>query len=531
MGCAAIEFGVMVTRSRCVVAWTGARASTGAASSCAGRILAFAAMTFVSGCAVGPDFLRPPAPDVTGYTQGGGPRQTASAETHGGAAQRFKRSRDIPGDWWAMFRSRPLKNLVERALKNNQDLVAAQAALRVARAKTAAGRGAFFPHVDGSFSATRQKDAADNNGIIPDPLIYNTYTGQVSVSYTPDVFGGVRRSVENLEAQEENQYFQLEATYLTLTSNIVVAAVQEASLRGQISATRNIIKIATDLRDLFRKQKDLGQIPEADVVAQEAALAQIEQTLPPLERQLQQQRHLLAALSGGFPSERLPETFTLAALSLPQKLPLSVPSKLVEQRPDIRAAEANLHAASAQIGVTIAARLPNITITANSGSTAFNTAAIPLFTPPTNFWSLGADLLQPIFHGGTLFQQEVAAKAAYDQAAAQYRSTVITAFQNVADVLSALQTDAVALQKAVIAERAAARSLEITRQRRDLGDVTYLALLSAQQTYLQAVINLVQAKANRYADTAALYQALGGGWWNRSDAEPPRKLDVADFFR
>jgi NodT family efflux transporter outer membrane factor (OMF) lipoprotein len=483
------------------------------------RAVVIATVQLLAGCAVGPDFLRPSAPDVSGYERGRSPATTASANVAGGDAQRLVSGRDIPGEWWRLFRSQPLKTLIADALSHNYDLQAAQAALRVARENSAAGVGAFFPSVDAGFSSTRQKVPADFFGEPADPSIFNVHTGQVSVSYTPDVFGLTRRTVESLDAQAEAQRFQLEATYLTLTSNIVVAAVQEASLRGQIAATQKIIKIVRDVLDLLKRQRELGQIAEADVATQEAALAQVEQTLPPLQRQLGQQRHLLTALSGRLPSEEPAEKFELAALHLPRDLPLSLPSKLVQQRPDIRAAEANLQSASAQIGVAIANRLPNITLTANDGSLAFRLAE--LFSPGTGFWALAGSIAQPIFRGGALMHKELAARAAYDQAAAQYRSTVITAFQNVADTLTALRTDADALQKAVVAERATARSLTIARQRLELGDINYLLLLNAQQAYQQALISLVQAQANRYADTAALFQALGGGWWNREDVAPP----------
>jgi len=248
-----------------------------------------------------------------------------------------------------------------------------------------------------------------------------------------------------------------------------------------------------------------------------------------LQKQLAQQHDLLAALSGGFPSDRLTQRFELDALHLPRDLPVSLPSQLVAQRPDIRAAAANLQAASAQIGVAIANRLPNITLTATTGSTAL--AVDQLFTSGSGFWSAAGAVTQPILHGGTLLHRELAAKATFDQAAAQYRGIVITAFQNVADALRAIQSDAVALQRAVAFERAAARSLDIARQRLTLGDINYIGLLTAQQTYQQALINLAQAKASRYADTVALFQALGGGWWNRSDVEPERPLTVVDFLQ
>jgi NodT family efflux transporter outer membrane factor (OMF) lipoprotein len=363
----------------------------------------------------------------------------------------------------------------------------------------------------------------DENGnlVLGTPTTFNLFTAQVAVSYTPDVFGGIRRNVESLQAQSDNQRFQLEATYLTLTSNIVVAVVQEASLRGQIEATQSLIKIATDVLKLLRTQFNAGQISESDVVAQEAALAQIEQTLPPLQRQLEQQRHLISALSGGLPNQEPPEKFKLAGLRLPRDLPVSVPSQLVEQRPDVRAAEENLHSASALIGVAVANRLPNVTLTGNLGSQALTVGQ--LFSPGTGAWSLAGSVLQPIFDGGTLYQREVAARATFEQTTSQYHSTVVTAFQNVADSLSALRNDAVALQKAVAAEDASNRSLTIARKRLELGDINYILVLNAQQTYFQALLSRVQAQASRFADTAALFQALGGGWWNREDREPPRQ--------
>lgn len=489
-----------------------------------------AAALLLAGCAVGPDFAVPPPPDAAGYTPEPLDRATASAATSAGAAQRFDRGRDLPGEWWALFHSRQLIALVEKALAANPDLQAAQAALRVAKENVYAQSGALLPAADGSFGAIRQKPAIGApSDVGSDMPTFNLFTGQLNVSYTPDVFGGTRRSIEALAAQAELQRFALEATYLTLTSNLAGAAVQEASLRAQIAATLGIIKIETDVLGLLRRQRELGAVAEADVVTQEAALAQAEQTLPPLRKQLAQQRDLLAALTGGFPNQAMPQQFVLASLRLPHQLPVSLPSQLVEQRPDVRAAEANLHAAGAQIGVAIANRLPNITLSAATGSTALSVDQ--LFTPGTGFWSVAGEIAQPIFHGGTLLHRELAAKATYEQAAAQYRSAVIVAFQNVADTLRAIQSDAVALQKAAASERAAAKSLEIARRRMELGDINYLGLLNAQQTYQQATLSLAQARAARYADTVALFQALGGGWWNRSDVEPERPLTISDVLQ
>ncbi len=464
-----------------------------------------------------PTFTAPSAPGVDRYMSDAVPGRTISADVRGGEAQTFTRGMDIPGEWWTLFHSEALNDLIRQALKANPDLEAAQAALRGAWENVYAQRGAYLPSVDANFNPTRQKiGSALTSPLASNANIYSLHTAQVSVAYTLDVFGVNRRQVESLEAQADSQRFELEAAYLTLTSNVVAGAVEEAALRGQIATAKRIIDVQSQSLELLRRQYGLGQIAEADVVAQEAALAQTQATLPPLQKQLAQQRDLLARLAGRFPSETLAEKFELASLDLPQELPLSLPSKLVAQRPDVRSAEGQLHAASAGIGVAIANRLPNITLSGNVGSVA--TQVGQLFTSGTGFWALAGNVTQPVFQGGTLLHRQRAAQAAYDQAAAQYRGTVLTAFQNVADALYAIQCDADALKAAVAAETAAAKSLAIARTQLELGDVSYLALLNAEQTYQQAVMSKVQALANRYADTAALFQALGGGWWNRSDA-------------
>jgi NodT family efflux transporter outer membrane factor (OMF) lipoprotein len=321
--------------------------------------------------------------------------------------------------------------------------------------------------------------------------------------------------VESAEAQAEAQRDQLEATYLTLTSNVVAAAIQEASLRGQIAATRDIIQVETDLRALLQKQFELGDVAWADVRVQDAVLGQAEASLPPLEKQLAFQRDLLTALAGRLPNDEVSERFELTDLTLPQDLPVSLPSRLVEQRPDIRAASAQFHSASAEVGVAIANMLPQVTLSGAYGGTS--TAFSQLFSPGNIFWSAAGNFSQTLFQGGTLLHRERGAVAAMDQAAAQYRSTVITAFQNVADSLHALQADADALKASLKAQDAARESLEIAKRQLELGSVGTAYLLNAEQLYQQAVLNTLAARTNRYADTVALFQALGGGWWNRAD--------------
>jgi NodT family efflux transporter outer membrane factor (OMF) lipoprotein len=483
---------------------------------CISLAIVFIAAALMSGCAVGPNFQPPTPPTADRYTPQPLLPQTTSVEVKGGEAQRFVQDMDIPGQWWMLFHSKPLNDLIDRALKANPDLEAAQAALRVAWENVYAQQGALFPSIEANFNPTRQKTSNALSSPLADGRnIFSLHTAQVAVAYVPDVFGGTRRQVESFKAQAESQRFQLEATYLTLTSNVVATAVQEAALRGQIAATKRVMDIQSQSLELLDRQYELGQIASGDIAAQEATLAQVQAMLPPLEKQLAQQRDLLSRLLGRFPSEKLEEEFELSSLQLPEDLPVSLPSKLVAQRPDVRSAEEQLHSASAEIGVSIANRLPNVTLSANAGSSA--TAISKLFTSGTGFWSVAANVTQPIFQGGTLLHRQRAAEATYNQAAAQYRSVVLTAFQNVADSLYAIQSDADALKATVAAERAAAKSLSIARTQLDLGQISYLALLNAEQTYQQAMINLVQAFANRYTDTAALFQALGGGWWNRSD--------------
>ena len=472
----------------------------------------------LSACAVGPDFAVPPAPEVSGYTPEGRPAATVSVDIASGAAQKFDTGRDIPGEWWKVFHSKELDGLIAEALRANPSLQAAQAALWQAKENLYAQEGHLMPSLDANASATRQQFSPAEFGQPGSPLIFNLFQTTVNVSYTPDVFGGQRRLIETQAALADYQRFQLEATYLTLTSNVVTAAVQEASLRGQIDATLEIIKSETDQLTVVRNQFDAGAASRTDVLTQQSAVATTQATLPPLQKQLEQQRHLLLTLIGRFPNDARNDHLTLASLRLPTDLPLSLPSQLVEQRPDVRASQAQLHQASAQIGVAIANRLPQFTLTGDYGSAAVTTAA--LFTPGALIWSAAASGTQPIFHGFTLLHQQRAAEAAYDQAGAQYRSTVLTAFQNVADALRALQFDAATLKAQRAALRDASETLDLARGQYRLGAITYLILLNAQNSYQQARLAVVQAQAARYADTAALFQALGGGWWNRADVAP-----------
>jgi NodT family efflux transporter outer membrane factor (OMF) lipoprotein len=482
-------------------------------------LIGVSALLIVS-CAVGPDFDGPARPEQAGFSADQMPAATASAPVAQGAAQRFEVGRDIPGDWWKLFRSRRLNGLIDRALVANPSLQASQAALRQARETLSATEGTLAPQVDANVSVERQQLPVAFIGQNGPPLLFNLFQATANISYSPDVFGGKRRQVESAQAQADYERFQLEASYLTLTANVVTAAIQEASLRGQIEATRDIISAENQQLEVVRNQFNAGSAPRTDVLSQQSQLIQTRSTLPTLEKQLVQQQHLLMALTGRFPNQGRGETFRLAALHLPTRIPVSVPSQLVAQRPDVRAAEEQLHQASAQIGVAIANMLPQINLTAEYGTMALTPAQ--MFAPNNIVWNGAAGVTQPLFHGGTLLHQERAAVAAFEQADAQYRNTVLLAFQNVADALRALRDDARELAIQEEAVRVAAENNDLTRIQYQDGTITYLTLLNAQRSYELARLSLVQAQAARLADTAALFQALGGGWWNRTDVIPDK---------
>jgi len=476
-------------------------------------LLGTALTLLLAGCAVGPDFKKPAPPAVSDYTAQPLAATAVTPNVTGGEAQNFVNGADIAGDWWTLFHSRQLNDLIAQAIANSPDLKAAQAALKAAKENVSAQRGAYYPSVTAGFSASRQSQSAE---LAPVPssnaFQYNLYTPEIAVSYVPDVFGLNQRTVENLKAQQDQTRYQMVATYNTLVSNVVVTAIEEVATKAQIDATNASIDADAKMVDILELQLKKGYASGLDLAAQQSQLATERASLPPLVKQEVQLHDQLAVLVGKFPSEGPDARFELASLQLPENIPVSLPSKLVEQRPDVLQAEANLHAASAAIGIAVANRLPNLTLSANAGSEAL--AVGQMFTPGTNFWMIGAELTEPIFDGGTLLHRERGARDQFKQAAEQYRSTVLTAFQNVADSLTALQQDAEALKADAAADAAAKTTLDLTaRQARD-GYASGLALYNAEQAYQQSHIALIQAQSNRYSDTAALFQALGGGWWH-----------------
>ena len=466
----------------------------------------FLVLSFLSaaltGCAVGPDFQPADPPEVERYT----PEKTASP----GDGQRFREGADVPARWWTAFGSRRLDELIEEALDHNPTLEAADAAIRVAQYNADAATGAFLPQVSLNSNSSYIYSSGDATNTTVTQTGYSFFSKSLQISYAPDIWGANLRNVESLKAQRDIQIFQKEAAHLTLAANVAKAAIEEASLRGQIAATRRIIDLEQERLSLLERQLAYGAVAGTDILLQQAALTQARQTLPDLERRLAAQRNLLTALVGRYPSQEVGETFNLAQLALPHELPLSLPAQLVGQRPDIKAAQASVHSASAQVGVAVAARLPNVVLTANGGSGAFQLAQ--LFTPGTWSYTLMGNVAQPVFDGMTLLNKQRAAEAGLEQAAAQYHGVVINAFQNVADTLRALHADARAVKEARIAESVAKKYLDKIRSQLRFGGVSQLAVVDAQRTLLSTSISRVQAEAQRLTDTVALFVALGGGW-------------------
>jgi NodT family efflux transporter outer membrane factor (OMF) lipoprotein len=480
-------------------------------------VLAGVAATLVASCAVGPNYKTPDPPRTPGFVPVGAlPATTSSAPLPGGNAQNFVAGLDIPGQWWTLFQSPELNALIERALANSPTLEAAQAALRQANETTAAERGSFFPSLTGNYQAERQKSSGAQFGLPgAGSFLYTLNSASVNVSYTLDAFGGIRRQVEALQAQSDYEQFALEASYLALTANIVTAAVTEASLRAQIAATEDIATSQRSQLDITQRRVHAGGASRADVLQQESTLQSTLASLPVLRGQLAQERNLLATYVGSLPADYEGAEINLDSLTLPTDLPVSLPSKLVEQRPDVRQYSALLHQATAQIGVATANMLPQLTLTGSYGGVAERFS--DLFSSSSVVWSLIGGVSQPLFKGGTLLHQRRAAVAGAQQAAANYKATVITAFANVSNTLYALQADADALGAETAFECSAAESLTLVQAQYKSGGASYLQVLTSEQSYQNAAVGLVKARAQRYADTAALFQALGGGWWNRTD--------------
>jgi NodT family efflux transporter outer membrane factor (OMF) lipoprotein len=479
--------------------------------------LALLTAAALSGCAAGPDFHEPPPPATTHYTRAPEPTGSVSAPGASGTAQTWSTERDIPADWWTLFHSNALDGLVRQALADSPTVQAAQATLLTAAETYKAQRGGLLlPALNATGSAARERVPGAAFGQPGAPgAIFNLFDASVGVTYRLDLFGASRRQVEALRAQADYQRWQLEAARLTLADNVVTTAVNIASLHAQVAALGDIIASERDQLKVVQRQFDAGAASRSDLLAQRTQVADNEAQLPALEKQLAQAQHRLAVLAGRTPDDSGVPDFTLDQLTLPAELPLLVPAKLVRQRPDVQAAEALLHVSTAQLGVATANLYPQLNLTGSIGSETI--AASDLFKSGTAAWNVGGSLTQPLFHGGELLGLRRAARADLDRATAEYRQAVLAALQDVADTLRALDADARTLQADLTTETDAQDTLTMTKLQYKVGGVSYLQLLNAERVYLQARQSRVQAEAARYADTAALFHSLGGGWWNRQD--------------
>ena len=505
----------------------------------------------IAGCAVGPNFNSPDAPETSTYT----PENISRISENNGGDIRLVNGGDVPEKWWETFHNKKLNGIVTNAIQHNQTLEAAEASIRVAYFNAEAQKGFFLPQIGMTPSVSanlpsnlfansvlNQKlnsQSYPNAGSVlsniavpsttatPPPWDYRLITPTMGISYTPDVWGKYRRTVESLEAQQDIARYQLEGAYLAMTSNVALTAIMEASLRSQYEAIEGVIKIMYDALDTLRKQLDVGWASEADVLTQEALYAQAKQLLPPLQKQIALARNLLTALGGDYISAQSNDLFKLSELRLPKDIPVVLPSKLVRQRPDVRAAEANMHDAAAQIGVAIGTRLPEFNINALGGADAYHFEY--LFQSGTTLYNIIGGVNAPVFQGFTLLNRQKAAEANFDQANALYRSTVIQAFRDVADMLRSLQADTKAVEAATYSERVAKKQLEIIRAEMKIGAVSVLMLLNAQNNYMMATVSRIQAQGNQLADVAGLFMALGGGWSDQVLKKLPPNTNGARF--
>ncbi|NDB69390.1 MAG: efflux transporter outer membrane subunit, partial [Methylocystaceae bacterium] len=487
----------------------------------------------LSACAVGPNFVAPEPPDVERFTK----EDLKSIETAKGSLA-LNIGRDVPERWWETFHNKKLNRIIINAINHNQTLEAAEASIRVAYFNAEAQKGFFLPQISLSPGGSANLDsnkfanivlnqklltqsypnpasvltniAVPSTTAVPPPWSYRLITPAANLAYTPDVWGKIRRTVEALEAQQDIARYQLEAAYLTMTSNVALTAIMEASLRSQYEAIERVIAIEHEALEMMRTQLKVGWASEADVLAQEALYAQAKQLLPPIQKQIALARNLLTALEGEYSTAQSSDVFKLSELRLPKNVPVSLPSKFVRQRPDVRAAEANMHMAAAQIGIAIGARLPEFNLSGAGGASAYHFEYV--FMQGTQFYNILGNATTPIFQGFTLLNQQKAAEANFDEAAALYRSTVVQAFQDVADMLRSLQADSESVKAAIYSEEVAHRQLEILRAELKIGSVSVLMLLNAQNNYMMATVSRIQAEGNQLADVAGLFMALGGGW-------------------
>lgn len=480
----------------------------------------------LTACTVGPDYKRSAPPASSAYTAGKLETRTVATRTAQGNAQRFVTGQTVSTSWWQNFRSPKLDALIDQALKNSPTLLSAQATLLQAQQTYAAQAGStLYPKIDATVGAQRELFNTAAFGLPGGNYLFNLYNVGVGVNYNFDLFGGNRRTLEAYAAQADYQRYLSQAAKLTLAGNVVTAAMTQAEYAAQLQDSKDILALQQQQLSIAQQRLTLGAVARSDALALQTQVEQTRAGIPPLLNRLQQTNHLLALLTGQEPGNaRIPQ-FTLTDFTLPSELPVVIPSQLVRQRPDIQASEALLHVANAQYGAAVATAYPNIGLSANVGSESLTTAG--LFGPASMIWSLAGQIAQPLFNGG-LQAGIQSVKSGYVIAVANYRQTVLLALRNVADVLRALDNDAQTLAAQAAADNAAQASLALTQQQYALGGVNYLQLLNAQQAAQQTSINLIAAQTQRLTDTAALYQAMGGGLHDtaKSAAQSPNNVSA-----
>ena len=469
-------------------------------------------LAMLGGCEVGPNFDRPAAPDTDRYTHELQSEATVEAD---GQSQYFTSSNTLIADWWKLFGSAVLNAILNKAIANNPTLQASEASLRQSQDSMRAGYGVFFPQIQAGVGVSRQRAASQSQGLQTGSKIFNLITLSSTVSYAIDVFGGARRSVESLRAQADYQRYENVAAYLILSANVVNTSIARAAYVAEIRSTKQLIKLEKEQLRLTQAQVRAGTTPYSNVLSVQSLIAADQVSLAPLEQNVSQSEHLLATLEGEFPSKANLPDIDLIGLSLPVDLPVSLPSDLVNQRPDILAAEAQMHVASAKIGVATALMFPSFSLNGTFGTSGSNFG--DLTAASGKFWSIGPSATIPLFQGTTLWFGRRAAIDAYQQSRANYRQTVLGAFEQVADSLKALEHDAEALKAQVEAKNAAGEALKLLQANYHAGLVDYLAVLTADVQFHETTIAYLQAVAQRYQDTVALFVALGGGWWNAQD--------------
>ena len=480
------------------------------------RILALAGAALLAGCGFTSNYTAPPAPTDTGYTKSGVPEVPPVSTA--GPAQHFVLGRDIPAEWWKLFQAPALDDVLNEAVAGNRTLAAANASLAQAHEAVAVAASGYYPHLDFGASAERQRNNFKAVGLTGfPPKEFNVYSLGPTASYSFNLDGLTEKQVEQAKALEAAQNYELQAAYLTLTGSAVTEAITIASIRAQIKAVEDILTDDQNNLDLVRNQLRAGAASDLDIETATSQLAGDRTLLPPLRQQLDAAQHALTVLVGKTPSGWTAPDFDLDQLALPEELPVSLPSALARQRPDILVAEAQLHAASAAVGVADAALYPNITLSADLLQQFLKPDTI--FDPASNIWGVGASLAAPIFHGGALEAQKRGAEDAYQAALADYQETVLDSFRQVADVLAGLAHDAELLAAEQSAHQSAEAALRLQRTSYQLGNSTLLQVLDAQRTFQQARIGLARAQAQRYLDTAQLFVAMGGGWWQRAPAQ------------